>query len=118
MIDCMVLNTVFNTISLISWQQEHLSMPFWSSLNQYLAQYSFEANDCFATKSLSKQKTAMREKKNPVATTITNPLTEYWLIRGLNQWLPVSKSNDLTHYQTTNFGLFQSKKVCRRQFQI
>ena len=24
----------------------------------------------------------------------------------------------LTHYQTTNFRLFQTKKVCRRQFQI
>ena len=24
----------------------------------------------------------------------------------------------LTHYQTTNFGLFQTERVCRRQFQI
>ena len=24
----------------------------------------------------------------------------------------------LTHYQTTNFRLFQTKRVCRRQFQI
>ena len=24
----------------------------------------------------------------------------------------------LTHYQTTNFRLFQTKKVCRQQFQI
>ena len=24
----------------------------------------------------------------------------------------------LTHYQTTNFRLFQTKKICRRQFQI
>ena len=25
---------------------------------------------------------------------------------------------DLTHYQTTNFRLFQTERVCRRQFQI
>ena len=24
----------------------------------------------------------------------------------------------LTHYQTTNFGLFHTERVCRRQFQI
>ena len=24
----------------------------------------------------------------------------------------------LTHYQTTNFSLFQTERVCRRQFQI
>ena len=27
-------------------------------------------------------------------------------------------SHPLTHYQTTNFGLFQTERVCRRQFQI
>ena len=27
-------------------------------------------------------------------------------------------SNPLTHYQTTNFRLFQTERVCRRQFQI
>ena len=26
--------------------------------------------------------------------------------------------NELTHYQTTNFRLFQTETVCRRQFQI
>ena len=25
---------------------------------------------------------------------------------------------DLTHYQTTNFSIFQTERVCRRQFQI
>ena len=25
---------------------------------------------------------------------------------------------DLTHYQTTNFRLFQTERVCRRQFQL
>ena len=34
--------------------------------------------------------------------------------------LPVSSSvrKELTHYQTTNFRLFQTERVCRRQFQI
>ena len=27
-------------------------------------------------------------------------------------------SKGLTHYQMTNFGLFQTERVCRRQFQI
>ena len=27
-------------------------------------------------------------------------------------------NNHLTHYQTTNFRLFQTERVCRRQFQI
>ena len=36
-------------------------------------------------------------------------------------FLSVIKSQDgkeLTHYQTTNFRLFQTENVCRRQFQI
>ena len=28
------------------------------------------------------------------------------------------EENALTHYQTTNFRLFQTERVCRRQFQI
>ena len=30
----------------------------------------------------------------------------------------VSLINPLTHYQTTNFGLFQTERVSRQQFQI
>ena len=30
----------------------------------------------------------------------------------------LSQLSFLTHYQTTNFILFQTNKVCRRQFQI
>ena len=32
--------------------------------------------------------------------------------------LDPSKPKALTHYQTTNFRLFQTQRVCRRQFQI
>ena len=32
--------------------------------------------------------------------------------------IPCSKTLQLTHYQTTNFRLFQTERVCRRQFQI
>ena len=32
--------------------------------------------------------------------------------------LKASAENNLTHYQTKNFRLFQTERVCRRQFQI
>ena len=35
-----------------------------------------------------------------------------------NNDLYVSTGIELTHYQTTNFRLFQTEGVCRRQFQI
>ena len=38
---------------------------------------------------------------------------------GDKSWEPLDcSSNILTHYQTTNFRLFQTERVCRRQFQI
>ena len=49
LIDCMVLNTVFKSISVVSWQPVHLSMLSWSSFNQFSAQYSFQATGCFPT---------------------------------------------------------------------
>ena len=42
LIDCMVFNTAFNSISSISWQPVHLSMLSLSSFNQYCSQYSFQ----------------------------------------------------------------------------
>ena len=33
-------------------------------------------------------------------------------------WFWKGIKNCLTHYQTTNFRLFQTERVCRRQFQI
>ena len=40
----------------------------------------------------------------------------------LGDWVPVQRTvirvEDLTHYQTTNFRLFQTDGVCRQQFQI
>ena len=33
LIDCMVYNAVYNSISVISWRPQHLSMLSWSSLN-------------------------------------------------------------------------------------
>ena len=41
LIDCMVFNAIFNSISVISRWPVHLSMFFWSSINQYSAQYTF-----------------------------------------------------------------------------
>ena len=36
----------------------------------------------------------------------------------LDQSKNLSFCKELTHYQTTNFRLFQTERVCRRQFQI
>ena len=78
---------------------------------------------------------------NPVAMTVVNPRKEYWPSRGSNHRPPILKSATLptelwgspanalnfdkcvfvvwlTLYQTTNFRLFQTERVCRRQFQI
>ena len=62
LIDCMVFNVVFNSISVISRRPVHLSMLSWSSYNQYSAQYSFQTTGCFPTLPLSKQWTAVREE--------------------------------------------------------
>ena len=37
---------------------------------------------------------------------------------GINRTAPTPRDLGLTHYQTTNFRLFQTERVCRRQFQI
>ena len=63
MIDFMVFNAVFNTISVVSRRPVHLSLLSWSSFNQYAAQHSFQANGYFPTEPLSKQRTAVREER-------------------------------------------------------
>ena len=62
LIDCMVFNAVFNSISVISRQPVHLSMLSWSSFKQYSAEYSFQATGCFPTQPLAKQWTVVGEK--------------------------------------------------------
>ena len=49
LIDCMMLNAVFNSISVISGRPVHLAMLSWSSVSQYSTQYSFQATGCFPT---------------------------------------------------------------------
>ena len=49
LIDWMVFNDIFNSISVILWRPVHLSMLSWSSFNHYSAQYSFQATGCFPT---------------------------------------------------------------------
>ena len=48
-IDCMVINAIVNSISVISRRPVHLPMLSWSSFNQYSAQYSFQTTGCFPT---------------------------------------------------------------------
>ena len=57
----MVFNAIFNSISVTS-QPVHLSMLFWSSFNQYSAQYSFQATGCFCRKPMLKQRRTVREE--------------------------------------------------------
>ena len=45
LIDCMILNAVFNSISVISRRPVNLSMFSWGSFNQYSAQYVFQADE-------------------------------------------------------------------------
>ena len=47
LIDFMVFNALFNSISVISRQPVHLSILYWNSFNQYSAQYSFQVTGCF-----------------------------------------------------------------------
>ena len=52
LICCMGFNAVFNTISVISQRPVHLPMLSWSSIDQYSAQYSFQATGCFPNEHL------------------------------------------------------------------
>ena len=63
LIDCMVFNVAFNSISIILRQSVQLSMLSWSSSNQCYAQYSVQATGCFPTKPLSQQRSALRDWK-------------------------------------------------------
>ena len=47
LVDCMVFNADFNLILVISRRPVHISMPPWSSFNQYSIQYCFQAIGCF-----------------------------------------------------------------------
>ena len=83
-IDCMVLNAIFNSISVISQQPVLISMLSWSYFNQYSAQYSFQATGCSPTTIIETTDRGERGM-NLVAMTIINPRKEYWPCRGLNQ---------------------------------
>ena len=41
-----------------------------------------------------------------------------WCIWYFKVFIKDHQFSNLTHYQTTNFRLFQTERVCRRQFQI
>ena len=43
------VNAGFSSISVIPLRPVHISMLSWSSLNQYSAQYYFQATSCFPT---------------------------------------------------------------------
>ena len=78
---CMVFNAVFNSISVISRRQLHLSMLSWCSLNYYSAQYSFQATGCFPTYLTD----SSERRTKHVAMTLINLPREYWPNWGSNQ---------------------------------
>ena len=118
-----MLIAVFNSISVISPQPVVLS----SSFNQWSTEYSFQPTGCFSTLPLSKQVTAVRDEwilsqwppsilgKNiglagdPATSCSQAMYTTDWAME-LTRWLSLS--------QTTNFKLFQTERVCRRQFDV
>ena len=85
LIDCMVFNAVFNSISSISRRPVYLSMLSWSSFNHYSAQYSFPSCLLLPHITIIETTDSSERGMNPVAMTIINPLKDYWPGRGSNQ---------------------------------
>ena len=77
LIDCMVFNAIFNSISVISRWPVHLSMLFWSSFIQYSIFFSTDSGE---------------RGMDPVAMTIIDIWKEYWPSWESNQLPPVVKS--------------------------
>ena len=71
LIDCMVFNAVFNSITIVLGWPVHLSMLSWSSFNQYSAQYSFQATGCFPIQPMLKQRTALTDTDTDILLTST-----------------------------------------------
>ena len=88
-IECMVFNAVFNSISVLSRRPVHLSMLSCSSLTSTL-------HNILSNIVISKTMDISERRMNPAAMTIINPRKEYWPSRGSNQRLPVFKSATLT----------------------
>ena len=62
-----------------------------------------------------KRRNCSQRAFSPLPTVFSTLLENFLqLLTNLN----LSSTNSLTHYQTTNFRLFQTERVCRRQFQI
>ena len=85
LIDCMVFNAIFNSISVSSQRPVHLSMLSWISFNQYSAQYSFQAAMQLSRLTVVESKDGAERGMNPAAMFVISPRREYWQSRGLNQ---------------------------------
>ena len=104
-IDCMVFNAVFNSISVISRCPVHLSTEFfWPIL------YTIFYPRLLSHITIIETRDSSERGMNPVTITIINPLKEYWLSLGLNQWPPVFESAMLP---TELWGLAQLYNVKR-----
>ena len=117
--DCMVFNPIFNVIAVVSQWPVHLSVLSWSFCNCYSTQYSFKATWLLSHHC---QSNGQRYKSNESCNYYYQPSKRILAkleVRNSNLLISsLLNYTGLTHYQTTNFRLFQIERVCRRQFQI
>ena len=93
MIDCMVLNTVFNSISVISRQPVHIFMLSWSSFKHSVLCTIFLPSHSLLSHITTVETMDSGERGiNPVAMTFISPWRKYWPRWGSNQRPTVLKS--------------------------
>ena len=91
LIDSMVFNAVFNTISVVSRRPVHLPMLSWSSLKSVLLIIFFPSNWLLSHIIIVEIMDSGERGMNPIVMTIINPRKEYWMRRGSNRQPPVLK---------------------------
>ena len=101
-IDCVVFNTIFNSISVITLRSEHLSMFFWEFFQPVICTMFFPSHWLLSHTFIVETKDSSDRRMNPVEKTIINPRKEYWLSQGSNHRPPVPyfKKARLTLYHT------------------
>ena len=83
----MVLNAVFNSISVVLRRPVHLSMLFWRYFHQYYGIIYLPSHWLLSNITIVETMDSGEREMNPVAMTIINPIKEYWP----NQRPPVLK---------------------------
>ena len=115
LIDCMVLNAVFNSISVISRRPVHLSILsgiffffFYLLLRTIFCPSHWLLSHITNVETIDSGERGM----NPVAVAIVNPRKECWPSRESNQRPPVLQSCTLT---TDLWGLAESARIAQAE---